>query len=120
MTPRFLRYRFPGEHAPATGAPEEHARALAHLFAEVPAQELSVARLDAIAGRWAEDPGSLDVAFGEAAGVAIAPWLQLVVGPGGRVAYLDVDLDALGRAISQAKASRPFDMKRIDTGTTPA
>lgn len=105
MSPRYLRYRFPGDHGETSAAtPEEHARALAHLFGRVPPAELSIGRLDNIAGRWAHDPGALDMTFGEDLGEELSSWLRLVVGPGGKVAYLDVDLDVLGRTIRDAKA----------------
>jgi hypothetical protein len=104
VSPRFLRYRFPSDPPAVPTSPEAHARALAHLFGAVPAHELSIGRLDAIAGQWAHDPGTLEVAFGAGAGVPLGDWTRLVVGPGGRIAYLDVDLDELGQAIARGKA----------------
>lgn len=75
----------------------ELARSLAHLFLELPAEQLSFARLDAVAtSGWAHDAGALDHVSGEPMGEELAPWLRLVTGPGGRSAFLDVDLDALG------------------------
>lgn len=109
MSPRYLRYRFPGDHAsPSPASPEESARGLAHLFAQVPEHELGVGRLDTVAGQWAHDPGTLEMAFGAGVGAPLGPWLNLVVGPGGRVAYLDVDLDELGLTTRRAKEARAW------------
>lgn len=97
MSPRYLRYRFPSVHASeSAGLPVESARALAHLFLEVPPEQRTVARLDSIATSWVtvnSDAGALDYTHGEPMGEEIAPWLRIVVGPGGRRVFLDVCLD---------------------------
>lgn len=109
MSPRYLRYRFPSDDSPAAVLPTEAARALARRFLAVPAHELSIGRLDAEAleaAREDADPGALDYAHGDAAGEELAPWLRLVVGIGGRTAWLDVDVEELGRTASAAQIER--------------
>lgn len=84
--------------------PVELARALAHLFLRVPPEDLTFAHLNAIAGsEWTHDPGTLTVALLPDNGEPLGPWLCITEEPGGEVAYLDVDLDALGEAMREAR-----------------
>lgn len=108
MTPSYARFSFPSKHRTLSATtPIESARALAHLFLQVPADELSFARLDAIAcGGWSHDAGALGYASGAPLGEQLAPWLRLVITPGGREAHLDIDLEALGAEMRSARAAR--------------
>lgn len=116
MSPRYLRYRFPSEHASErAGAPVESARALAALFLAVPVHELTVERLDGIACRWAyanSDPGGLSMVQGEPIGEELARWLRLLIGPGDRRAWLDVDVEEMGRLQARAFEHHQREVRR--------
>lgn len=67
---------------------------MAALFLAIPQAELSVGRLDTAAAMMT-DRGTLEYASGEALGERLGPWLSICVGPGGRQAWLDVDIEKL-------------------------
>lgn len=104
--PHYHRYRFPGDTEPDQyPGPEMRARAMACLFLQVPAHELTVGRLES-AAVLLTDRGRLEHAVGEPAGEELAPWLRLVVGPGGRRAWLDIDVDVLAAVQVEAERRR--------------
>lgn len=105
MSPRYLRYRFPS--APSVGYPgaERRARALAALFLAIPPHELSAGHLDTEAAMLT-DRGRLDYVDGDPMGTALAPWLRLLVGPAGRRAWIDVDVEEMGRLQAEAMRER--------------
>lgn len=103
MSPRYLRYRFPADDPDAAISAEKRARALATLWLSIPPEELAPSRLCSEAVMLV-DRGSCDYAIGEPMGEELAPWLRLVVTPGGRTAYLDCDLAEM--AITQARANK--------------
>lgn len=104
MSPRYLRYRFPSE-AFTAGYPnaERRARAMAALFLAIPTHELTTGRLDSEAAMLT-DRGALEYAEGEPMGTELAAWLRLLVVAALRQAWLDVDVEMMGRL--QAEAMR--------------
>ena len=101
--PQYLRYAFPGDVEPdGYPGPEMRARAMAAVFRLIPEHELTVARLDS-AAILLTDRGTIEQTEGEPIGEELAPWLRLVVGPGGRRAYLDVDVMAMAEVQVRAK-----------------
>lgn len=116
MSPRYLRYRFPSSHASENaGVPVESAKQLAELFLETPTHELTVGRLDSIACTWAYvngDAGGLEYTEGEPMGEELSPWLRLIVGPGGKKAWLDVDVEEMGRMQTRAFGAHLLEVRR--------
>lgn len=76
---------------------------MATLWLSIPPEQLQPARLDSEAVMLV-DRGSCDMAIGEPMGVELASWLRLVVGPGGRTAWLDCDVEEMARV--QLRAQR--------------
>lgn len=102
MSPRYLRYRFPADDPDTAISAERRARTLATLWLAIPPEQLQPSRLDSEAVMLV-DRGSCDMAIGEPMGEELAPWLRLVVGPGGRSAWLDCDVDEMARVQAVAK-----------------
>ena len=97
--PWYLRYQFPRDGKPlrwVCSDPEADARALAAIWTEIPAEERTVARLEAESAR-AGLAGRVDYAEGpELPGVErLASWLTLVRAP--KRVFLEVELQGMNR-----------------------
>lgn len=103
--PRYLRYKFPSDDPDTPISAEVRARTLATLWLAIPPEQLQPSRLDSEAVMLV-DRGSCDMAIGKPLGTPLASWLRLVVGPGGRTAWLDVDVDVMARVQVEAKRRR--------------
>ena len=101
-----MRYVFP-RTAVAQGEPNPAARAkgAAALFLAIPQWQLTVGRLETEA-QLLVDHGRIEYTSGDPMGEELAPWLRLVIGPGGRQAFLDVDLDVMAHVQVEAERSR--------------
>lgn len=94
--PRYLRYVFPADDPDSGISAEKRARTMATLWLAIPPDQLAPSRLDTEAVMLV-DRGSCEYAVGEPMGEELAPWLRLVIGPGGHRAYLDCDVEEMAR-----------------------
>lgn len=78
---------------------------MAAVLLAIPPRDLTIGALES-AATMLTDRGALEYADGESAGEELSAWLRLVVGPGGRRAWLDVDMEAMGRHQSQAMSAQ--------------
>jgi len=100
VSPSFLRFAFPSaQHwTDASIPPVELARRLANIIETADPQRVSVGHITWTLRDQAPDPGDIGYAAGEAVpSERINDWLAVYEGPGGRTAYLEINLQEFGR-----------------------